>query len=109
MSRRRLGVRSGALILASHQIPQRFRGGGKSTFAFCKSPPHPCLGPTAFRFNDYDHGAAVFHHACKMGLEGIVSKRKHSLYRSGRSSDWLKMKNPACAAVKREAEEDWGR
>jgi hypothetical protein len=43
-----------------------------------------------------------------MGLEGIVSKRKDSPYRSGRSPDWLKMKNPACAAVKREAEEDWG-
>jgi hypothetical protein len=28
---------------------------------------------------------------------------------SGRSPDWLKMKNPACAAVKREAEEDWGK
>jgi hypothetical protein len=25
------------------------------------------------------------------------------------STDWLKSKNPACAAVKREAEEDWGR
>jgi len=65
-------------------------------------------------------------HACKMGLEGIVSKRKDSPYRSGRSPDWLskrkdspyrsgrspdwlKSKNPACAAVKREAEEDWGR
>jgi hypothetical protein len=41
-----------------------------------------------------------------MGLEGIVSKRKSSPYRSGRSSDWLKMKNPACVAVKRKAEED---
>jgi hypothetical protein len=40
------------------------------------------------------------------GLEGIVSKRKDSPYRSGRSFDWLKMKNPACAAVKREADED---
>jgi ATP-dependent DNA ligase len=57
---------------------------------------------------DYDDGAAVFQHACKMGLEGIVSKRKDSPYRSGRSKDWLKMKNPACAAVKREAEEDLG-
>ena len=38
----------------------------------------------------------------------IVSKRKDSPYRSGRSSDWLKMKNPACEAVRREAEEDWG-
>jgi hypothetical protein len=44
-----------------------------------------------------------------MGLEGIVSKRKDSAYRSGRSPDWLKMKNPACAAVTREAEEDWAR
>jgi bifunctional non-homologous end joining protein LigD len=51
----------------------------------------------------------VFRHACKMGLEGIVSKRLGSRYRSGRSPDWLKMKNPAAPAVKREAEEDWGR
>jgi ATP-dependent DNA ligase len=53
-------------------------------------------------------GPTVFAHACKMGLEGIVSKRKDSAYRSGRSPDWLKMKNPAVPAVKREAEEDWG-
>jgi hypothetical protein len=26
-----------------------------------------------------------------------------------RPPDWLKMKNPACSAVKRKAEEDWGR
>jgi bifunctional non-homologous end joining protein LigD len=57
---------------------------------------------------DHDDGEVVFRHACKMGLEGIVSKRRDSPYRSGRSADWLKMKNPACAAVKREAEEDWG-
>jgi bifunctional non-homologous end joining protein LigD len=44
-----------------------------------------------------------------MGLEGIVSKRKDSPYRSGRSLDWLKMKNPTAPAVKREEEEDWGR
>jgi bifunctional non-homologous end joining protein LigD len=41
-----------------------------------------------------------FAHACKMALEGIVSKRKDSPYRSGRSPDWLKMKNAnALAAV----------
>ncbi|HET7021551.1 MAG TPA: hypothetical protein VFI58_12625 [Xanthobacteraceae bacterium] len=51
----------------------------------------------------------MFRHACKLGLEGIVSKRKDSAYRNRRSPDWLKMKNPACAAVEREAEEDWGR
>jgi bifunctional non-homologous end joining protein LigD len=63
------------------------------------------------RFNEHieGDGPTVFAHACKMGLEGIVSKRKDSTYRSGRSADWLKMKNPACAAVKREAEEDWGK
>jgi bifunctional non-homologous end joining protein LigD len=53
-------------------------------------------------------GPTVFAHACKMGLEGIVSKRKDSAYRSGRSPDWLKSKNPACEAVRREDEEDWG-
>jgi hypothetical protein len=69
-------------------------------------------GPTrGIWFNDHieEDGSTVFKHACKLGLEGIVSKRKDSPYRSGRSPDWLKMKNPACAAVKREEEEDWGR
>jgi hypothetical protein len=47
--------------------------------------------------------------ACKMGLEGIVSKRLGSPYRSGRSPDWLKFKNPEAPAVRREEEEDWGR
>jgi bifunctional non-homologous end joining protein LigD len=51
----------------------------------------------------------IFRHACKMGLEGIVSKRLGSRYRSGRSPDWLKFKNPDAPAVRREAEEDWGR
>jgi bifunctional non-homologous end joining protein LigD len=66
---------------------------------------------TGVRFNEHleGDGPTVFAHACKMGLEGIVSKRKNSPYRSGRSPDWLKMKNPACAAVKREEEEDWGK
>ena len=51
----------------------------------------------------------MFVYACKMGLEGIVLKRLGSRYRSGRSTDWLKFKNPDAPAVKREAEEDWGR
>jgi bifunctional non-homologous end joining protein LigD len=54
-------------------------------------------------------GESVFRHACKIGLEGIVSKRLGSRYRSGRSKDWLKFKNHDAPAVKREAEEDWGR
>jgi bifunctional non-homologous end joining protein LigD len=51
----------------------------------------------------------VFRHACKLGFEGIVSKRVGSPYISGRSRYWLKFKNPAAPAVRREAEEDWGR
>jgi bifunctional non-homologous end joining protein LigD len=54
-------------------------------------------------------GDVVFRHACKMGLEGIVSKRLGSRYRAGRSKDWLKFKNPAAPAVKREPKEDWAR
>jgi bifunctional non-homologous end joining protein LigD len=53
-------------------------------------------------------GPDVFHHACMLGLEGIVSKRKDSQSRSGRSPHWIKSKNPNAPAVKREAEEDWG-
>jgi hypothetical protein len=45
-------------------------------------------------------GDIVFRHACAMGLEGIVSKRWGSRYRSGRSKDWLKFKNPEAPAVK---------
>ena len=54
-------------------------------------------------------GDVVFRHACKMGLEGIVSKRLGSPYVSGRTRNWLKFKNPNAPAVKREAEEDWGK
>ena len=44
---------------------------------------------------EHAESAVVFQHACKMGLEGIVSKRLGSRYRSGKSPDWLKFKNPA--------------
>jgi bifunctional non-homologous end joining protein LigD len=54
-----------------------------------------------------DDAAIVFQHACKLGLEGIVSKRRGSPYVSGRSPHWLKLKNPNSAAVRREAEEEW--
>jgi ATP-dependent DNA ligase len=48
-----------------------------------------------------------YKHACALGCEGIVSKRLGSAYRSGRVDHWLKVKNPAAPAVRREAEEDW--
>ena len=56
---------------------------------------------------EHAEGDVVFCHACKMGLEGIISTRLGSRYRAGLSPDWLKFKNPAAPAVKREAEEDW--
>jgi bifunctional non-homologous end joining protein LigD len=65
------------------------------------------VGP-GIRFNQHMEGRRreVFRHVCTLGLEGIVSKRKDSPYRSGRSPDWLKMKNAAAPAVKREEEEE---
>jgi bifunctional non-homologous end joining protein LigD len=56
-----------------------------------------------------EHGAIVYREACKLGCEGIVSKRLGSPYRSGRSPHWVKIKNPNAPAVRRKAEEDWGR
>jgi ATP-dependent DNA ligase len=46
-------------------------------------------------------GAVVFRAACNMGLEGIVAKRRDSRYRSGRSRDWIKIKNLAHPAIER--------
>jgi bifunctional non-homologous end joining protein LigD len=63
----------------------------------------------AIRFTEHltGDGPTVFAHVCRMGLEGIVSKRTDAPYRSGRSRTWLKSKNPASAAVRREREEEW--
>jgi bifunctional non-homologous end joining protein LigD len=36
-------------------------------------------------------GATIFKSACKMGLEGIVSKRRDSRYQSGRTNNWVKV------------------
>jgi bifunctional non-homologous end joining protein LigD len=53
-------------------------------------------GP-ALRFSEHLEGAAgeaMFRHACAMGLEGIVSKRVTSRYKSGSCLSWVKVKNP---------------
>jgi ATP-dependent DNA ligase len=46
-------------------------------------------------------GEAVFRQACAMGLEGIVAKRRDCRYRSGRSREWLTVKNRAHPAFER--------
>jgi bifunctional non-homologous end joining protein LigD len=78
----------------------------KQTLVRLLDGPYPGLALNEHYVGD---GAIVFEQACKLGCEGIVSKRRGSPYRSGRSKRWLKVKNPAAAAVRREAEEDWGR
>ncbi len=65
--------------------------------------PHPGIVLNEFFEGD---GDVLFEHVCKLGCEGIVSKLLGSLYRSGRSRHWIKVKNPKAPAVRREAEED---
>jgi bifunctional non-homologous end joining protein LigD len=40
-------------------------------------------------------GAQVFQHACKLDLEGIVSKRRDLPYKPGPCRSWVKVRNPA--------------
>jgi bifunctional non-homologous end joining protein LigD len=47
------------------------------------------------------HGDRMYEAVCKLGLEGIVSKRLTSVYRSGPSRAWLKIKNPKAPAATR--------
>ena len=54
-----------------------------------------------------DIGPAMFEHACKLGLEGIVSKHRDRAYRAGRSSNWIKIKNPASPAMVRVEDGSW--
>jgi bifunctional non-homologous end joining protein LigD len=63
--------------------------------------------PPGIEFNAHTDGAAVFRHACAMGLEGIVSKRPSAPYRSGPSRDWIKVKNPDSPAMGRHREGRW--
>ena len=61
------------------------------------------------RFSEHldGDGETIFKHACKMGLEGIVSKRRDFPYRSGRCKSWVKIKNPDSAAVMRVQDGSW--
>jgi bifunctional non-homologous end joining protein LigD len=50
----------------------------------------------------FDDGAALFIAVQRHGLEGIVSKRKASAYRSGASRDWVKVKTATWREANRE-------
>jgi bifunctional non-homologous end joining protein LigD len=64
-----------------------------------------------FLFNEHvvGDGPAVFEHACRLGAEGIVSKRVDGTYRSGQCPVWIKVRNPASIAVQRERGENSNR
>ncbi|WP_024340957.1 RNA ligase family protein [Bradyrhizobium japonicum] len=46
-------------------------------------------------------GPDLFRAACGMGLEGIVSKRRDRRYISGRTKEWIKIKNRTHPAMSR--------
>jgi len=48
-----------------------------------------------------DYAERMFAAVCELGLEGIVSKRRTSVYRSGPSKSWIKVKNPKAPAATR--------
>jgi bifunctional non-homologous end joining protein LigD len=67
--------------------------------------------PGAVRFSDHilANGPEVFAHACRLGAEGIVSKRLGSPYRSGPCHAWIKCKNPEAVAAQRDRAAGWYR
>jgi bifunctional non-homologous end joining protein LigD len=67
----------------------------------------PCLLPP----NEHivEDGPTVFAHACRLGAEGIVSKKVDGTYRSGPCPVWIKVRNPTNVAVQRERSENWNK
>lgn len=64
--------------------------------ALLNSLVHPAAESDRLRLSQSitGHGPTVFAEACRLGLEGIVSKRRGSRYPCGRSRSWLKIKCP---------------
>jgi ATP-dependent DNA ligase len=64
---------------------------------------------TGIAMNDHTdaRGELVFEQACRMGVEGVVSKRLSKPYQSGHSRHWLKVKNPNSPAMVRHREGRW--
>lgn len=57
----------------------------------------------------FDDGPALFAQAQAHGLEGVVAKRRESVYRPGeRSRDWVKVKTRAGRATMARRQETWG-
>ena len=52
-------------------------------------------------FESGEIGPELFAAACRIGLEGLVSKRRDRPYRAGRSKHWVKVKNRKHPAMQR--------
>lgn len=50
--------------------------------------------PPCLRYSEHfdEDGEMILRHACRLSLEGVISKRARATYRSGRSRDWIKSK-----------------
>ena len=66
--------------------------------------------PEGIFINPLEHGEIgpdLFRAACRMGLEGLVSKRRDRPYQAGRSRDWVKVKNRKHPAMNRVMDVAW--
>ena len=86
--------------LAAHRLASARGNGCKYSGASSsvQSPSAEDRLPKSLRFAEsdmeFDDAEIVFRHACKLGLEGIVSKRLGSPYRSGRSHGLAQVQEP---------------
>ena len=63
--------------------------------------------PDGIFLSDFEQGEIgpdLFRAACRMGLEGMVSKRRDRPYRGGRQKHWIKVKNRKYPAMDRVSE-----
>ena len=58
-------------------------------------------GIFAAPFEQGEIGPDLFRAACRLGLEGLVSKRRDRPYQAGRSKHWIKVKNRKHPAMSR--------
>jgi bifunctional non-homologous end joining protein LigD len=71
------------------------RGGKGPSKARARSRgKRPAASGSIIRYSDHvvGDGVRVFAGACKLGLEGIVAKRRAEPHRAGRTTGWLKVK-----------------
>ena len=80
----------------------------QESFSERKAVPRKVLRRTrrGIQYVEYSEGdgGEMFNAVCKLGLEGIISKKLDAPYKSGPSKVWLKVKNPKAPAATRAAD-----